>query len=52
MRAKFLMIAAILLCFSGRLWAGGSISFLDLKELLDQQPVLAHFISETSTLLR
>lgn len=43
---KILIIATILLCLSGRLFAGGSISFLDLKELLEEQPALAHFISE------
>lgn len=39
-------LAAIVFLYQETAFAGGSLPFSDLKELLDQQPVLAKFISE------
>ncbi len=46
MRIKTLLGAAILLFAVGAASAGGSLDFSDLKDLLEQQPILARFISE------
>jgi hypothetical protein len=41
----FLLIAAIVLAHANA-FAGGSLPFADLKELLAEQPVLAKFVAE------
>jgi hypothetical protein len=49
MRIKYLTlfsVAATLLLICTTTFAGGSLPFSDLKDLLAQQPILAQFISE------
>jgi hypothetical protein len=43
---NFFILAAVLFLFSGTAFAGGSLPFSDVKELLNQQPLLAQFIAE------
>ncbi len=43
---KFFIFTAILLSLTTTALAGGSLPFSDLKELINQQPLLAQFIAE------